>query len=99
MMAPARAMMRNNVLQFLRRTKTQAVWLTAFPFLFAPGWAAGAPATSANVRQWLSTADRSALVAEQKETLPFGSVANQAPTVEVNDVLRFQTMDGFGFAL
>ncbi len=52
-----------------------------------------------DARQWLTTADRSALLAEQKDTLPFSSPANAFPAVEVNDMQQFQSMDGFGFAL
>jgi glucosylceramidase len=50
-------------------------------------------------REWLTTADRSALLAEQKESLPFSSPASAAPTIDVNDMQQFQSMDGFGFAL
>src|ERR1700730_3007963 len=52
-----------------------------------------------DARQWLTTADRSALVAEQKDTLPFSSPANAFPAIDVNDMQQFQSMDGFGFAL
>jgi glucosylceramidase len=52
-----------------------------------------------DVQQWLSTADRSALIAEQGGSLEFSSTANDSPTVDVNDMQQFQTMDGFGFAL
>jgi glucosylceramidase len=53
----------------------------------------------ADAHQWLSTTDRSALVTEQKDPLHFSSSTNDSPTIEVNDVQQFQTMDGFGFAL
>jgi glucosylceramidase len=52
-----------------------------------------------DAREWLTTADRSALLAEQKDTLPFSSPANAFPAIEVNDMQQFQSMDGFGFAL
>ena len=52
-----------------------------------------------DAREWLTTADRSALFAEQKGMLPFSSPANGFPAIEVNDMQQFQSMDGFGFAL
>src|SRR6202035_1995972 len=52
-----------------------------------------------NARIWLTTADRSALLAEQKDPLPFASPANVLPTIDVNDMQQFQAMDGFGFAV
>lgn len=52
-----------------------------------------------NARLWLTTADRSALLAEQKDSLPFSSPANQSPAIDVNDMQQFQSIDGFGFAL
>jgi glucosylceramidase len=52
-----------------------------------------------DAREWLTTADRSALLAEQKDSLPFSSPANTIPTIDVNDMQQFQPMDGFGFAL
>jgi glucosylceramidase len=54
---------------------------------------------SADAREWLTTADRSALLAEQNDSLLFSSPANALPTVDVNDMQQFQSMDGFGFAL
>jgi glucosylceramidase len=53
----------------------------------------------AGAREYLTTADRSALLAQQKEFLPFSSPANAAPTIDVNDMQQYQSMDGFGFAL
>jgi glucosylceramidase len=52
-----------------------------------------------DARAWLTTADRSALLAEQKDTLPFSSPANAFPAIEVNDMQQYQSMDGFGCAL
>ena len=48
---------------------------------------------------WLSTEDRSALLARQPSPLVFGKRASQAAVIEVNDQQKYQTMDGFGFAL
>src|ERR1700744_95361 len=52
-----------------------------------------------DVREWLTTADRSALLAEQKAPLPFSSPSNSVPPIDVNDMQQFQPIDGFGFAL
>lgn len=51
------------------------------------------------VQLWLTTADRSALFAPQTAVLHFSDLGNQLPTIEVNDMQQFQTIDGFGFAL
>jgi glucosylceramidase len=50
-------------------------------------------------RLWLTTPDRTALVAPQATSLPFSSEAGQLPVLTVDDAQHFQTMDGFGFAL
>jgi len=50
-------------------------------------------------RLWLTTADRSAVFASQETPLHFSEAANTFPTIDVNDMQRFQTIDGFGFAL
>ncbi|HWC99286.1 MAG TPA: glycoside hydrolase family 30 beta sandwich domain-containing protein [Candidatus Sulfopaludibacter sp.] len=48
---------------------------------------------------WLTTADKSALFEQQKEPLLFTSAHSEATAIEVDEMQRFQTMDGFGFAL
>src|SRR5271169_4455020 len=50
-------------------------------------------------RLWLTTPDRSAIVAPQANALHFSSEAGQLPQLTVDDTQQFQTMDGFGFAL
>jgi glucosylceramidase len=51
------------------------------------------------VRMWLTTPDRAALVTPQASALQFSSEAGQLPALTVDDAQHFQTMDGFGFAL
>jgi glucosylceramidase len=51
------------------------------------------------VRLWLTTPDRTAIVAPQAKSLRFSSEAGQLPQLTVDDAQHFQTMDGFGFAL
>src|SRR5580692_8098394 len=50
-------------------------------------------------RMWLTTPDRTALVAPQAAALQFSSKATQSPVLTVDDAERFQSIDGFGFAL
>ena len=50
-------------------------------------------------RLWLTTPDRSAIVAPQADALHFSPEAGQLPLLTVDDAQHFQTMDGFGFAL
>ncbi len=48
---------------------------------------------------WLTNPDRSMLFAEQSPRLEFGQVANNFPSIVIDDKQRFQSIDGFGFAL
>jgi len=57
------------------------------------------PLTAQEARMWLTTPDRSALLAEQNSPLSFTSTPNASPAIEVNDMQQFQQIDGFGFAL
>ena len=55
---------------------------------------------AAGAQVWLSTADRTSLVAEQAKRLHFtATAAESGPTLSVDDSKRFQSMEGFGFAL
>jgi glucosylceramidase len=51
------------------------------------------------VRMWLTTPDRTALVAPQAAALHFSPEAGQLPALAVDDAQHFQSIDGFGFAL
>jgi len=58
------------------------------------------PAQSASSAQlWLTTTDRSSLLAPQPAPLPFSAPADQQPAITVNDMQQFQPIEGFGFAL
>jgi glucosylceramidase len=48
---------------------------------------------------WLTTPDRSSLLKLQSPTVAFGSEAPSGAVIDVDDAKKFQTMDGFGFAL
>jgi len=50
-------------------------------------------------RLWLTTPDRTAIVALQANSLHFSSGAGPLPVLTVNDAQHFQMIDGFGFAL
>jgi glucosylceramidase len=50
-------------------------------------------------RLWLTTPDRTAVVALQATSLHFSSEEGQLAVLTVDDAQHFQTMDGFGFAL
>ncbi len=51
------------------------------------------------VMSWLTNADRSALVAQQPPIPASQAKGGQPPTITVDEGRRFQTVDGFGFAL
>lgn len=51
------------------------------------------------VRMWLTTPDRTALVAPQAAALHSSPEAGQLPVLAVDDAQHFQSIDGFGFAL
>ncbi|WP_035350943.1 glycoside hydrolase family 30 protein [Edaphobacter aggregans] len=48
---------------------------------------------------WLTTPDRSSLLKLQSPAIAFGGEAASGMVIDVDDTKRFQTMDGFGFAL
>lgn len=52
-----------------------------------------------DVQLWLTTADRSAPFAPQTAAMYFVESSSQLPTIDVNDKQKFQSVDGFGFAL
>ncbi len=52
-----------------------------------------------NVAYWLTTPDKSSLLQLQKEPQDLVKPSASNPTINVDDQQRFQTMDGFGFAL
>jgi len=50
------------------------------------------------VAVWMTTANRSALLAKQP-TLTFGTSTNKSPTITVDGATTYQTMAGFGYTL
>ena len=61
---------------------------------FSPG---GQKAGGAEV--WLTTPDKSALFERQKSPLALAAPGNGNPTIDVDEQQKFQTIDGFGYAL
>lgn len=52
-----------------------------------------------NAQVWLTTASRADLLALQPQALHFSAVSNSLPVIDVNDMARFQPIEGFGVAL
>jgi glucosylceramidase len=52
-----------------------------------------------DARLWLTTADRSSLLALQTPPLQFSESSDALPVVDVNDMEQYQSIDGFGLAL
>src|SRR6185369_1500291 len=59
---------------------------------------AAALAAGDTVQVWLTTGNKSALLAK-KSTLTFASGSNNNATITVNGATTYQTMDGFGYTL
>jgi glucosylceramidase len=59
---------------------------------------AGALAAGDTVQVWMTTGNKSALLAKQP-TLTFASGSSRSPTITVDGATTFQTMDGFGYTL
>jgi glucosylceramidase len=61
---------------------------------FSPGGQKGGEA-----EVWLTNPDKSALFERQKSPLALAATGNGNPTIDVDEKQKFQTIDGFGFAL
>ena len=57
------------------------------------------PNITGKAELWLTTPDQSSLLAKQNTQLNFGDFSNSNPTIEVNEQLTYQSIDGFGFTL
>src|SRR5579872_6030092 len=74
----------------------------AFSFLIFVLGLAAAPLCAQNktgAEVWLTVPDKSALFERQKAPLRFAKTAAPDPVIDVDDRLKYQTIDGFGFAL
>ena len=54
---------------------------------------------SGGVQVWLTTADHASLFKEQPKQLPFEKLGAASTRIDVDDTVRFQHIDGFGFAM
>lgn len=79
------------------RTKFWFACLSAS--LFLPLASVAQSGQQDNARLWLTTVDRSALLAPQSAPVHFSSVASADRTIDVNDMEQYQSMEGFGVAL
>jgi glucosylceramidase len=52
-----------------------------------------------NAHVWLTTASRANLLALQPQALHFSGASDSLPVIDVNDMARFQPIEGFGVAL
>ncbi|PUZ21525.1 glucosylceramidase [Chitinophaga costaii] len=52
-----------------------------------------------DVEAWVTTADKSVLLAKQNVSLLFRDTVNTYPTINVDDSQTFQSIDGFGYCL
>ena len=48
---------------------------------------------------WLTKGDQTVLLQKQSTTLSFGTAANSNPTITVDTMQKYQTVDGFGYTL
>jgi glucosylceramidase len=71
-----------------------SIWCAALVMAFAP-----ASLSAQQASLWLTTPDRSALLQKQPGSLSFSESAAQGQLIDVDDRQRYQTIDGFGFAL
>jgi glucosylceramidase len=71
--------------------------LVIFLSLSSKAW--GQRDAQRDAQLWLTTADRSALLALQNAPLHFSDSGDAPLTVNVNDMAQFQSIDGFGVAL
>ncbi|HOY66434.1 MAG TPA: glycoside hydrolase family 30 beta sandwich domain-containing protein [Candidatus Ozemobacteraceae bacterium] len=60
---------------------------------------AGMPGDKAGVTLWLTDPARPCYLQRQSQRVPFGGLAVNGPSIDVDESSTFQAMDGFGFAL
>jgi glucosylceramidase len=76
--------------------QARPAWFLLMLLIFHP---ISSSAQQEHAQYWLTTPDRSALLALQQTQLHFSATGNAITTIDVNDVQQFQPIDGFGFAL
>jgi len=73
-------------------------WLPLFALVAVSSGLAQAPQPP-SAQLWLTTVDRSSLLALQSTPIPFTETASSDRAIVVNDMEQYQSMEGFGFAL
>jgi glucosylceramidase len=68
-------------------------------FLIAATPLSGFAAQGKDIAVWLTTPDKTSLLAEQPQRLRFGKGSAGDKAIVIDDRTKFQTMDGFGHAL
>jgi glucosylceramidase len=71
----------------------------SFAFVLAVSTVASGAEPPAAAIAWITNPDRSALFARQAEGLEWGPATPGGRAIDVDESRRFQTIDGFGFAL
>lgn len=77
-------------------TKIASLFLSA---LIAGSGAVAQTTQPPSAQLWLTTVNRSALLALQDAQIPFTETATSERTIDVNDMEQYQSMEGFGVAL
>jgi glucosylceramidase len=72
-------------------------WLAAFLIAATP--LSGFAAQGKDIAVWLTTPDKTSLLAEQPQRLHFAKGSAGDKAIVIDDRTKFQTMDGFGHAL
>src|SRR6476620_4804899 len=67
--------------------------------LFFIFYAAAGYAQTGKINYWLTKSDRSVLFSRQTNTLSFNTAPPGSPTINIDDAAKYQSIDGFGFAL
>ena len=57
------------------------------------------PPGTGGITAWITTGDRANLLQKQSTLIPFTSVTNTNPTIEIDSTITYQTVDGFGYTL
>ena len=78
------------------RVRTALFFLTACALLLP---AAAKTRANQNIQVWLTTPDRSSLLAQQAAPLHFSKAHSSLPAINVDARQKYQSIDGFGFAL
>lgn len=77
-----------------KKSNTQSSTATTTPPVVTPPIS-----TSSDMDYWLTTGDRSSLLAKQTTAITFSTTTSSLPTITVDSTITYQTIDGFGYTL